>query len=97
MLGIITGQRGLLRPPVENYLPGLPPAERAAIADFLAVGVVGGPQTVRAGLRALAQATRADEFMLVSDVFDPELRLRSLEIAGAGQRRLTRPAATMTP
>jgi luciferase family oxidoreductase group 1 len=81
VLGIITGQRGLLRPPVENYLPGLPPAERAAIADFLAVGVVGGPQTVRAGLRALAQATRADEFMLVSDVFDPELRLRSLEIA----------------
>lgn len=81
VLGIITGQRGLLRPPVENYLPGLPPAERAAIADFLAVGVVGGPQTVRAGLRTLAQATRADEFMLVSDVFDPELRLRSLEIA----------------
>ncbi|MHA7599432.1 LLM class flavin-dependent oxidoreductase [Alicycliphilus sp. T452] len=81
VLGIVTGQRGRLRPPVENYLPGLPPAERAAIADFLAVGVVGGPQTVRAGLRALAQATRADEFMLVSDVFDPELRLRSLEIA----------------
>ncbi len=78
VLGILTGQRGLLRPPVENFLPGLGPQERAAIADFLAVGVVGGPQQVRSGLQALREATRADEFMLVSDVFDPELRLRSL-------------------
>ena len=83
VLGILTGRRGLLPPPVENYLDGLPYQERAAIADFLAVGVVGGPQTVRAGLAALAQATQADEFMLVSDVFDPELRLRSLEITAA--------------
>jgi luciferase family oxidoreductase group 1 len=81
VLGIVTGQRGLLRPPVEHYLEGLAYQERAAIADFLAVGVVGGPQTVREGLAALAEATRADEFMLVSDVFDPDLRLRSLEIA----------------
>lgn len=81
MLGIVTGQRGLLRPPVEHYLEGLAYQERAAIADFLAVGVVGGPQAVRDDLAALAEATRADEFMLVSDVFDPDLRLRSLEIA----------------
>jgi hypothetical protein len=31
----------------------------------------------------LAQATEADEFMLVCDVFDPALRLRSLDIAAA--------------
>ncbi|MFO1232622.1 MAG: LLM class flavin-dependent oxidoreductase [Paenacidovorax caeni] len=35
-------------------------------------GVVGGPATVHAGLQALADATQADEFMLVSDVFDPQ-------------------------
>ncbi|SDM69246.1 luciferase family oxidoreductase, group 1 [Oryzisolibacter propanilivorax] len=80
VLGILTGQRGLLAPPVPGYLEGLGYQERQAIADFLAVGVVGGPETVRAGLRALASSTRADEFMLVSDVYDAELRLRSLEI-----------------
>lgn len=80
VLGIITGQRGLLRPPVEGFLQSLPAPERAAIGDFLAMGVVGGPDTVRADLRALARDTRADEFMLVSDVFDPELRLRSLTL-----------------
>ena len=80
VLGILTGQRGLLHPPVEGYMAQLQPHERAAITDFLAAGVVGGPGTVRAGLQALADATQADEFMLVSDVFDPQLRLRSLDI-----------------
>ncbi|WP_313311819.1 LLM class flavin-dependent oxidoreductase [Pulveribacter sp.] len=80
VLCILTGQRGLLAPPVPGYLESLGYQERQAIADFLAVGVVGGPDTVRAGLRALASSTQADEFMLVSDVYDPELRLRSLQI-----------------
>jgi luciferase family oxidoreductase group 1 len=80
VLGILTGQRGLLRPPVADYMAQLQPHERAAITDFLAAGVVGGPATVRAGLQALADATQADEFILVSDVFDPQLRLRSLDI-----------------
>jgi luciferase family oxidoreductase group 1 len=83
VLGIITGKRGRLAPPVEGYMAQLQPQERAAIADFLAAAVIGGPQTVRAGFEQLAQATQADEFILVSDVFDPALRLRSLDIAAA--------------
>ena len=61
----------------------LHPQERAAISDFLAAAVIGGPDKVQAGLKALAQATQANEFMLVCDVFDPALRLRSLDIAAA--------------
>jgi luciferase family oxidoreductase group 1 len=81
VLGIVRGDRRALAPPVPDFLAGLSPQERAAIADFLAAAVIGGPQTIREGLQALHAATQADEFMLVSDVFDPELRLRSLEIA----------------
>ena len=80
VLGILTGHRTRLPPPVEGFMEQITERERAAIADFLAVGVIGGPQTVRAGLHALAEATQADEFMLVSDVFDAKLRLRSLEL-----------------
>ncbi len=83
VLGILTNQRGLLQPPVQNYMERIGPRERAAIEDFLAIGVVGGPDTVRKGFAALAEATEADEFMLVSDVYDPALRLRSLDIAAA--------------
>ena len=81
VLGILTGRRGQLPPPVPAFLDRLPGEARQAIADFLACAVVGSPDTVRAGLTQLAQATEADEFMLVSDVFDPALRLRSLDIA----------------
>ena len=80
VLGILTGNRTRLQPPVEGFMEQVSERERAAIADFLAVGIIGGPQTVRAGLQALAQATQADEFMLVSDVFDVDLRLRSLQL-----------------
>jgi luciferase family oxidoreductase group 1 len=81
VLGILTGDRQRLQPPVEGFMAGLIPQERAAIDDFLAAAVIGGPETVRAGFTRLAEATQADEFMLVSDVFDPALRLRSLDLA----------------
>lgn len=83
VLGILTGDRQRLQPPVANYLEGLHLQERAAIDDFLAAGVIGGPDKVRSGLQALANSTHANEFMLVCDVFDPALRLRSLDIAAA--------------
>jgi luciferase family oxidoreductase group 1 len=81
VLGILRGDRRRLPPPMDNYLAQLHPQERDAIADFLAAAVIGGPNTVREGLQELAQVTGADELMLVSDVFDPALRLRALSIA----------------
>lgn len=83
VLGIIRGDRRRLQPPIENYMNNLHPQEQAAIADFLAAAVIGGPDTVREGFEALAKATEADEFMLVCDVYDSALRLRSLDIAAA--------------
>jgi alkanesulfonate monooxygenase SsuD/methylene tetrahydromethanopterin reductase-like flavin-dependent oxidoreductase (luciferase family) len=83
VLGIVRGDRRRLQPPVEYYLDNLHPQEQAAIADFLAAAVIGGPDTVREGFEALCHATQADEFMLVCDVYDPALRLRALDIAAA--------------
>ena len=83
VLGILRGDRGLLQPPVADFMAHLHAQEKAAIEDFLAAAVIGGPRTVREGLAALLQTTDADELMLVCDIFDPSLRLRSLEIAAA--------------
>ena len=88
VLGILTGDRRRLLPPMENYAAHLQPQERAAISDFLAAAVIGGPETVRAGLAQLSEATGADELMLVSDVYDPALRLRSLDIAAQAHATL---------
>jgi len=81
VLGILTGSRISLQPPVEGFAARLQPQERAAIGDFLAAAVIGGPDTVREGLARLVQDTGADELILVCDVYDPALRLRSLDIA----------------
>ena len=83
VLGILTGDRKRLQLPVANYLSQLNERERAGIDDFLGAAVIGGPESVRAGLSHLSQLTGADEFMLVCDIFDPLLRVRSLEIAAA--------------
>ena len=92
VLSILTGARGLLQPPVENFAEQLDAQASAAINDFLAAAVIGGPETVRQGMARLQQLTRADELMLVSDVFDPALRLRSLDIAAAACAALGKPA-----
>ena len=88
VLGILTGRRGQLPPPVENFLPSLDSGAQAAIADFLAAAVIGGPDTIRAGLQQLAALTQANELLLVSDVYDAELRRRSLDIAATAAREL---------
>ena len=81
VLGILTGQRGQLPAPVANFMQQLGPREQAAINDFLAMSVVGGPETVRAGFARIQETTEADELILVTDVYNPMLRLTSLEIA----------------
>jgi luciferase family oxidoreductase group 1 len=81
--GIVRGERKSLQPPVAGYLESRDHQERAAIADFLAMAVIGGPATVADHLKKIVAVTEADELMLVCDIFDTKLRLRSLEIAAA--------------
>ncbi|HEY3433674.1 MAG TPA: LLM class flavin-dependent oxidoreductase [Rhodocyclaceae bacterium] len=91
VLGMLRGERKPLQAPVEGLQQSLRADERASINDFLAAAVIGGPDTVRSGFNSLLQATDADEFILVSDVFDPELRLRSLSIAAAARNAQAAP------
>jgi len=93
VLGILTGQRGQLPPPVQGFMQRLHPQEQAGIADFLAAAVIGSPETVHEGLQALADATQADEFMIVCDVYDPALRLRSMTITAEAMTSSTAVAA----
>jgi luciferase family oxidoreductase group 1 len=81
ILGILRGDRRRLQAPVEGFMAQCSAQERAAIADFLGAAVVGGPETVKVQLHDLAQATGADELMLVCDIFEVPHRLRALEIA----------------
>jgi len=79
-LGMQRGQRGPLPPPVDDMEALWSPAERAGVARMLAESVVGSPVTVRAGLRATAERTGADEFIVACAVHDFSARLRSYEL-----------------
>ncbi len=83
VLGILRGERQALPPPQAGFIEHLSAQDQAGIADFLGAAVIGGPSRVREGLSVLQEATQADEMMLVCDIFDPDLRLRALDIAAA--------------
>ncbi|MFT4190266.1 MAG: LLM class flavin-dependent oxidoreductase, partial [Comamonas sp.] len=88
VLSIVRGQRIRMQPPIDPQAldEAMTPQQAQAVDSFLALAAVGGPQRVRAHLEHLVQETQADELMFTSDVYAPELRLRSLEII-AGLRQ----------
>jgi alkanesulfonate monooxygenase SsuD/methylene tetrahydromethanopterin reductase-like flavin-dependent oxidoreductase (luciferase family) len=58
----------------------LEPYGRAMLEDALSCSVVGGPETVRDGLRAIVASTGADELMITAQIYDHAARKRSFEI-----------------
>jgi len=79
-LGILRGQRAGLQPPVESMEGLWTRGEQLAVAERMALMVVGGRERVRDGLQQIVEATRADELILVSETWDRRARLRSFEI-----------------
>jgi alkanesulfonate monooxygenase SsuD/methylene tetrahydromethanopterin reductase-like flavin-dependent oxidoreductase (luciferase family) len=83
IIGLVTGNRGRLAPPVDSIEP-LPPHVQRGVDGFLGCSFVGSPATVRAGLEAFIASTGADELIVASAIFDPAARLKSCELlAGA--------------
>lgn len=74
------GQRGLSQPPIDDIETYWTPPEKQQAMRMLARSIVGSRETVRAGIEALVAETEADELIVVSDVYDPALRLRSFEL-----------------
>jgi luciferase family oxidoreductase group 1 len=77
---IFRGARGLSQPPIDDIDTYWSLTEKAQAAGMLARSIYGSPETVRAGIAALVVETGAGELMVVSDVYDHDARLRSLEI-----------------
>jgi alkanesulfonate monooxygenase SsuD/methylene tetrahydromethanopterin reductase-like flavin-dependent oxidoreductase (luciferase family) len=85
-LNMARGSPGPLPPPVESMDELWAPAEKATVERRLAVSAVGSPDTVRRALRAIVEATGADELILTAQVYDHAARVRSFELV-AGLRR----------
>ena len=77
---LLRGTRRVLQAPIDDIDTYWAPHEKAHASQMLACSVVGSVDTVRQGLEAVVDRTKADELMVVSDVFDFERRLRSFEL-----------------
>ncbi|MDQ0192389.1 LLM class flavin-dependent oxidoreductase [Paenibacillus wynnii] len=80
-LNIIRGRTGKLQPPVDS-LEGLwSPQEKAILQDKLQYSISGDKATVHARLQQILTDTDADEFIIASQIYDHEARLRSYKLA----------------
>lgn len=80
ILALFRNQPLWLRPPVENMDELWTPQEAAGVNEFLALAAVGTPAQVKARLAALAEELKVNEFMFTIDLYDPDERIRSLEL-----------------
>jgi len=87
-LNLRRGAPGKLPPPIDGMENRLDSFGRAMLKDALACSVVGGPETIRNGLRAFVASTGADELMVTAQIFDHEARKRSFEILAGAHREL---------
>jgi luciferase family oxidoreductase group 1 len=74
------GMPGPLPPPNEQVIEQLPAQQRWELDQTLSMAVVGSPATVQLGLQAFIASTKADEIIIVAQIFDHEARLTSYEI-----------------
>lgn len=74
------GARGLSQPPIGDIETYWSPAEKMQAMGMLRRTIVGSKETVRAGIAALVEETKADELMIVSDVYEHSKRLKSYEM-----------------
>ncbi|MGQ9426952.1 LLM class flavin-dependent oxidoreductase [Gilvimarinus sp. F26214L] len=85
-VNIFRGARGLSQPPIEDIESYWSAAEKLQVKEMLSRSIVGSPETVRKGIDALVSETGADELIIVSDVYDTDMRLRSFELIAETQR-----------
>src|SRR5258708_31316148 len=68
-LGMVRNRRAPIPPPVENMDALWSPGERLAVAERMALIVVGGPARAAANLQEIIRATDADELIIASDAY----------------------------
>jgi luciferase family oxidoreductase group 1 len=90
------GRPGLLPTPREAAEYPYSDMEREAIGQRQADQVIGGPETVRAGLQTMLARTAADELMLTTVVYDHADRLRSYELVAGLASLSSKPTPSLT-
>jgi luciferase family oxidoreductase group 1 len=80
ILALFRNQPLWLRPPRQSMEGLWTPHEESGVKEFLSLAAAGTPEQVRAHLQNLASELNIDEFMFTNDLYDPDERIRALEL-----------------
>jgi luciferase family oxidoreductase group 1 len=79
-IGVITGKRQLLQPPVASMDNIWSDMEEEAVYQMLAVSFIGGQEKVKSELQSFLNQTMVDEIMVTSHIYDHQARLKSYQL-----------------
>jgi luciferase family oxidoreductase group 1 len=93
-LGVITGKRKLLQPPVDNIEATWSEGEREAVNHMLAYSFTGSPSTIKDQLSLFISQTGINEIMATSHIYDQDARIRSYELFASAMKTVKIVVAT---
>lgn len=80
MMGIVTGERKPMPPPVDDMNRVWSIHQKMAVQQMLTYSFVGSPTTIKEEITDFIDKTGADELMVASYVYDKEERLKSYRL-----------------
>jgi alkanesulfonate monooxygenase SsuD/methylene tetrahydromethanopterin reductase-like flavin-dependent oxidoreductase (luciferase family) len=79
-MGVITGRRQLLQPPVKSMEGIWSVYEEAAVMEMLAYSFIGSKKKIQAALSAFVQENGVDELMATSHIYEHGAKLKSFSL-----------------
>jgi len=79
-LGIVTGKRKPLQPPIESMDDEWSDYEKAAVMHMMQYTFIGSAKTVHEGLQTFLDETSVDEIMVASYIYDNVAKIHSYEL-----------------
>ncbi len=96
-IGVLTGNRKLLQPPVDQMDGIWSLQEEYAVNQMLAYSFTGGPDKLRKKLNSFLLKTGVDEIMATSHIYDHRARIRSYEIFSEAVNEVNRINSDLQP
>lgn len=79
-IGIVTGIRKRLQPPVDNMDTVWNDYEKELIDQMLAISFIGNPEKIEKEMQQFLEKTKIDEIMVISNIYDQKSKIYSYEL-----------------
>ena len=79
-IGIVSGQRKRLQPPVDSMVNIWTEYEEELVNQMLAYSFIGSAETIEKEIKEFISSTNVDEIMVISNLYDQQAKLHSYQL-----------------